>query len=252
MAKTRTARTLKHPVLKNVEYASIKRRGKSVLEIDGKDLSNIKWRDFQVYVGDKIGEGRFSFTIKFNNNAELFTGMTNAVNLDMKIKKSDESDTIIDQVTNVFKSLESKLNNATQQGGVTVEMLLASTKQGYDTQVDFLKHQIVYKDGTIQEQKVEITKLELELGETDKIISGLEKKAGWQGILERYEPLLAGFLNKQKFPTTLGASDPEGIPQEILQILGTVDYIKMKEDMENYKKVIAYLTQYVSILPQKG
>ena len=96
MDKRKTnARILKHPILKNVEYASLKRKGKPVLEIAGIDLQNVSWRDFQIFVGKKIGVGRFAFTIKFKNNAELYTGMTNAVDLDLAVNKTNDSAEII-------------------------------------------------------------------------------------------------------------------------------------------------------------
>ena len=208
MTKTRTARILKHPVLNNVDYASIVRNRKSVLEIEGKDLEGIAWRDFQIYVGDKIGVGRFHFTIKFINNAELYTGQTKGIDPNVSIVKSDDSDKKIrDQVLESFKSLEAKLNNATQQGGITYEMLLASTKQGYDTQVDFLKQQVTFKDGTISELKIEIKDLNNELDKTYITIGQLEQKSGYNQYLEPISKLLLAKFGSGK-PVSLKDSTP--------------------------------------------
>jgi len=245
------SRILKHPVLKNVDYASIVRNKKSVLEIEGKELEGTAWRDFQIYVGDKIGVGRFHFTIKFKNNAELYTGTTKGIDPNVNIVKSDESDTVIKTVTDAFKSLESKLNNATQQGGITYEMLLASTKQGYDTQVDFLKQQITYKDVSIIELKVEIKDLNSELNETDITIRQLEKQSGYNQYLEPVTKILLAKFGAGK-PVALGESDPSAIPNELLEVLGVIDYKKIQPDDLN--KMIQLLHQYITAtnLPLKG
>ena len=250
--KGSTARILKYPVLKNVEYATIKKRGKVVLELDGKDLgSSIKWRDFQIFIGKRVGIGRFAFTIKFVNEAELYTGQTNGVDPDISIEKSNESDSIIEQVTSAFKSLESKLNNATQSGGITYEMLLQSTKQGYDTQVDFLKQQIVYKVEIISDLKIEIKDLNDELTKTDIIIRQLEIKTGYNQYLEPISKLLIAKFGGGK-TVKLGESDPSGIPLEVLEVLGIIDYTKIQPD--DLQKIVELLKQYITAtnLPLKG
>ena len=253
MDKRKTnARILKHQVLNNVEYATIKRRGKVLLEIPGDDIGKkINWRDFQIYVGKKIGAGRFSFTIKFKNSGELYTGQTNAVDPDIDIAKSNESDSILEKVTTVFKSLESKLNNATQSGGVTYEMLLTSTKQGYDITVDFLKQQLTFKDGTISELKIEIRDLNSELDTADVTIRQLEQRTGYNQYLEPISKILFAKFGGGT-PVKLEDSDPSGIPPEILQVLGVIDYSKIKP--EDLQKMVQLLQQYISAtsLPLKG
>lgn len=245
------ARRLKHPVLKNVEYASIVRNGKSVLEIDGKEIVNIAWRDFQIYVGDKIGVGRFHFTIKFKNNDELYTGTTKGIDPNINVVKSDESDSIIKTVTDAFKSLESKLNSETQKGGITYEMLLSSTKQGYDTQVDFLKQQITYKDGSILDLRIEIKDLTAELIQTDITIRDLEKQSGYAQLLEPVGKMLLAKFGAGK-PVSLGESDPSAIPNEVLEVLGIIDYTKIQP--VDLNKIINLLKQYITAtnLPLKG
>ena len=252
MAKRKSnARILKYPILKSVEYATIKKRGKVVLELDGKELgTSIKWRDFQIFVGKKVGVGRFAFTIKFLNQAELYTGQTNGVDPDISIPKSD--DEALKEVLSAFKGFELKLNNATQSsGGITFDMLLASTKQGYDTHVDFLKQQIVYKDGSITELKIEIKDLNDELNQTDLTIRQLEQKSGYNQYLEPISKLLLAKFGGGK-PVKLEESDPSAIPMEVLQVLGVIDYSKIQpEDLNN---MIQLLQKYITAtnLPLKG
>jgi hypothetical protein len=57
---------------------------------------------------------------------------------------------------------------------------------------------------------------------------------------------------KGPHPVKLGESDPSGIPAEVLQILGTVDYDKLKTQPDEYNNILNYLRRYVSLLPQKG
>lgn len=243
-------RILLHPVLKNVEYASIKRKGKAVLEIPGSDLVNIAWRDFQIYVGKKIGIGKFAFTIKFKNSGELYTGMTNAVDLDLSVSKSDDNEAL-ETVLNAFKGFKAELANATQSGGVTVEMLLSSTKQGYDTQLDFLRQQVTDKVVIITELKVEVKDLNLQLDKSDIIIQQLEVKTGYTQYFDPISKMLIAKFGAGK-PVKLGESDPSGIPMEVLEVLGIVDYTEiLPEDLD---KIVQLLKRYITAtnLPLKG
>ena len=143
------------------------------------------------------------------------------------------------------------MNNATQQGGITYEMLLASTKQGYDTQVDFLKQQITYKDGSITELKLEIKDLNDELSQTDITIRQLEQKSGYNQYLEPISKLLLAKFGGGK-PVKLGESDPSSIPLELLEVLGVIDFTKIQPD--DLQKMIQLLSQYITAtnLPLKG
>ena len=76
--KKQPSKVLKFPVLNDVDYVSIYRTGRSVLEIDGKDLEGKTWREFQLYLGERIPIGKCQFTMKFKKSAELHTGQVRA------------------------------------------------------------------------------------------------------------------------------------------------------------------------------
>jgi hypothetical protein len=253
MKRTRGSK-IKYPILPdNLESVDIKNRGKQLKRYDGTTLQGLSWKEFQEYVGKDLNlNERFYYKFAFRDGT-WNSGSTQAINNSVKPEK-DMSDN--KEMLKMFEAFEKKLSSAATQGGVSVEMLLLSTKQGYEAQVSYLKTRIDEKDITITELKAEIKDLEDELDEADKKLIELEGKSGWVGILNQYKPMIeAGLMKlgaKGPHPAKLGESDPSGIPAEVLEILGTVDYDKLKTQPDQYNQILNYLRQYVSVLPQKG
>jgi hypothetical protein len=241
-------RSLKYEKLINVEYASIVRNKKSVLELEGSSIEGMTWREFQIFLGEKIPPGKCYFTIKFKKSNDLYTGQIRAVSMDgTKLETTGNESEVI----KAFKSLESKLSNATSTGGITFEMLMSSTKQGYESQVSFLNQQIVYKDGRIQKLESEIDELENDLDTAEDQIRELQRSTGssFEKYIEIGEKLLSARFTPGK-PVTLKESDASDIPAELLEILGAVDYSRIQP--ETLQKIISTLKQYISFLPLKG
>jgi hypothetical protein len=253
MKRTRGSK-IKYPILPdNLESVDIKNRGKQLKRYDGTTLQGLSWKEFQEYVGKDLNlNERFYYKFAFADGT-WNSGSTQAINNSVKPEK-DMSDN--KEMLKMFEAFEKKLSSAATQGGVSVEMLLLSTKQGYEAQVSYLKTRIDEKDITIAELKAAIKELEDELDEADKKLFELEGKSGWVGILNQYKPMIeAGLMKlgaKGPHPVKLGESDPSGIPAEVLQILGTVDYDKLKTQPDEYNNILNYLRRYVSLLPQKG
>ena len=132
----KSQKKLKFPILNNVEFVSIFKNKKSVLESDGTEFEGKTWREFQLILGEKLPSDDYFFTMKFKNNPEVHTGKIRAASLNYKPLESNSMET--DKIITEFKSLKDALSKATNQGGVSFEMLLASTKQGYEAQVTYL------------------------------------------------------------------------------------------------------------------
>lgn len=243
MAKS-NIRALKYPVLKNVKYISILKNKKSVLEIDGKDVEGLEWRDFGIYLGNHLPIARYFFTMGFNNKNEVFSGQIRAISTDNKKNESNEMES--NQLTSLFNDLKADLKKATDKGGISFDMLLQATKQGYEAQISFLTQQVAHKDNLINKFESEIDDLEDDL---ENCIKENSKTSSLSQYIEIGQKLLTTkFGNKEA--ATLKESNPKDIPDEIINILGAVDYSKI--DDESMRKIVSGLRQYISLLPLKG
>jgi len=242
------SRILKYPVLKNVEYATIKKKGKVVLELPGSEIKNdITWRDFQKLIGSKIGSGNFYFTIKFKNNAELYTGRTNAVDLEGTIDSSSSSDN--SEIIERFKLLEDKLEKSSK-GDFNLEQIQLTLRLGYENQLNFKDLQIADLKSKLDDLKKDLDGAEEDLSDCEKVVKDLEGKTGIQKYLEIGEKLLQAKLGRGAPPVSLKDSDPTDIPPEILEIIGAVDWQKI--DPDGIETITRNLKQYISFFPMKG
>ena len=241
MIKRTSNRELKHPILKNVEYGSVTKNGKRVLEIPGSEIESLSWRDFTIYIGKKLPPGKYGFTIKFKNDAKLYSGTTRAVTLDPVDIKKDNF--IQDQLNELKKII------ATQSAGGSNETVVLILKQGYEMQIQFLNRQIELLEKNNKNLEDEIDEVEDDLDECqNKLKEALSKSEYTQYIPGALKLLQAKFGGGKA--VSLENSDQSDIPTEILQILGTVDYSKI--DPESMQKIIEGLRNYISLLPIKG
>lgn len=239
--------SLKHEILKNVEFATIKRRGKIVLELSDKDFkSSLPWREFQKLIGSKIGTGIFYFTIKFKNNAELYNGKTNAVDLEGKIDNDPNID--LAGVMKKFQDLEDKITSL-GKGDLNVDMLIQNMKQGHDNQLVFKDMQIQDIRDKYNEIKKDLDESETELADCIKANKDLEDKTGFKQYLEIGKSLVEAKLGKGT-PVSLAESDPTDIPPAILQVLGVVDWSRI--DPDGIESIVTYLRNYLKFFPLKG
>jgi hypothetical protein len=243
-----TSRILKHPILKNVEYAYITKGGKQVLEIPGKQLENMAWRDFQKLVGEKVGAGSIGFTIKFKNDGELYSGQTKAINF--KTPEPVEDLSGIREVLDEFKKVKESINSGINSGGITFDMLIASTKQGYEAQVSFLNQQITFKDSIISELREDLRECESDCKDYEHTIKDMESSSGLGEYVKVAKDLVMARLGSTP-QVDLKDSDTTDIPPEILQVLGMVAWSRIEPDQ--LKDITDYLQKYVyKFLPLKG
>ena len=245
MAKRKAdSKILKFPILNNVEYISIYRTGKSVFEIDGKDVEGFTWRQFQLYLGENLTPGRCQFTMKFKDNAQLHTGAVRAARTgEAAIIKEDNK--MNDDIIKEFKSLKDVLSKATNTGGVSFEMLLASTKQGYDATIGFKDQIISQKDEMIRELKKDIDELENDLSDCEKESSKNSSLSNYLAIGEKILSMKFGKPGK----VSLKESDSSDIPEQILNVLGIINWQIM--DQESINKIASNIQQYLSVLPKE-
>lgn len=236
-------RNLKHPILKGVEYASILKNKKSVLEIEGSDLENKTWREFQIYLGDHLPITSYYFIIKFKNKNEIFTGQIRAVSTDPKKLESTAMES--NELTKKIESLEKSLQKAANSGGISFDMLLAATKQGYEARIEYLNQKITDKDQQIQEIKREVNELEDDLNDCEK---ENQKHGGIAQYLAIGEKFLSMKLGKPE-KISLKDSNTSDIPEEILTVLGVIDWQKIDE--LSIKRIAENIQNYLSLIPKE-
>jgi len=230
---------LKMPVLNNIDYVDVTRNKGLLKRYNGNELEGKKWREFQETVGKEFGSGKIYYNI-FQKDGRRSSGITNAVGSTPTKDIIQLQDSSSKEVLKALQELNTKVSNKSE--GIGVETLLQITRQGYDMQISFLNQQLVFKDGVIDNLNKEIESLESELSESGQ-------NSNLSQLIEIGQKFLISKIGKPTI-TQLKDSDQSDIPQEILQILGTVDYSRISQ--ENLDKIISILRQYISTFPLKG
>lgn len=250
---------LKFPVIKNFIYFDIVKGKETLLSFSKKDLQEIEgksWREFQFIVQDKLeakyGQkypaGRFNYICQQNNSTVIERGLIKTISrksfLDAPIEKNEDQMSLT-ELQEIKKTLESL-----KSSDKSTDMMLTTVKQGYELQISFLNQQIQFKDSTIKQFEKDIEKLDNQLDKYESEIEELRSKTGFNQLLEIGQKMLVAKFGQGQEVTNLSASNTSDIPEEILQILGMVDYQKIPG--EQLQKIISGLKQYISVLPLKG
>jgi chromosome segregation ATPase len=144
-----------------------------------------------------------------------------------------------------LKTLKDQLSKAEKSGGVSYEMLLASTKAGHAAQIDYLNQKIKDKDDKINELKAEINELDSDLDDCLKESSKHSSISQYLAIGEKILSMKFGSPAK----VSLKESDPSDIPEQILTVLGVIDWQKI--DAENISRIANNIQQYLSAIPKE-
>jgi hypothetical protein len=149
-----------------------------------------------------------------------------------------------------------RLNNKIEKlgkdntGGIGYELLIEITKQSYLTQIDFLKQQLQVKDVNIQKLEMQIDKLNDELDQCYQTIDDLNSKSGIASYIDLAKDFLKLKLPGEIKPVSLKDSNASDIPQQILDILGVVDWSKVDDNVIN--EIVKYLNLFIPKLPLKS
>lgn len=206
-----------------------------------KSFKNFKaknWRALQEFLGNELNVSQqFFYILKLKNNDKLFKGQIRSIAGNDATPVEKKSNEVLSEINSLRESLKG-LNN-----GVTTELLISITKQSYETQINFLNQELVRKENYINKLESEINNLENELDQVEP-----------QTDLTKYIEIAQTFLKlKQgglKEVVSLEASNTSDIPEEILTILGLVDYSRIPQTDLN--QIISYLKIFIQKLPLKG
>lgn len=238
---------LKFPLIPNdLEYFDVIKNRQVVESFNKSDIAGKKWRELQLLIGKKCGTGIFNYTMKILSNEQVFKGTVRGINL---MEKNDSKDHSLKDEIN---SLRDKISGLNEKKGsdFSTELLISLTKQGYETQINFLNQQLNEKNSNIESLKKEIEKLNDELDNCYDIIDDLKSKTGINQYLDLLKPFLMKQAGNLKPVTNLKDSDQSDIPKDILEILGMVNWNEIQSD--SLDQIITYLKMFIQKLPLKS
>lgn len=240
---------LKFPVLKNVEYIDIIKKGKTVLTFEPKDVEALTWRQFQKLLGSKLPDDSYNYVIKINKDDQIYKGVVRTAGsiLDMAKTKVDSGSNGLEKQVSALADKINKLNN---ESSVPVNLLIEVTRQSFETQVSFLNMEISRKDATCVKLETKIESLMKELDDSEDEISELKEKTGMSQYISIAKELLTLKAGGLKPITNLEASESTDIPAEITQILGMVNWQLVPPDVLN--EITNTMKIFIQKLPMKG
>lgn len=234
---------LKHPLIENVDYIDIKKRGQ-LLKSYGSELNGKKWRQFQIVLGDEFGSGLFHYVYKQKNSDIISKGQISAVNKKGEVVNPDTGSADIAAVKQAIYEINSKLKETTKDSDFSTELLISVTKQSYEVQITFLNTELTRRDNLINKYESKIEALESEL---DSIEPGESNVMQYISI---FKEIFKAKLGGGDVMTNLEASQPSDIPPEILQIIGMVDWQRVEPHAR--EEIIRLLNVFIQKLPMKG
>lgn len=237
---------IKFPILNNVEYLDIIQNKTTVQTFNTLQTSNLKWRDLQKFIGKKHGGGMFRYAMKFVDNDVIYRGTIRGLTTPGEQPTNDKDTDLRNELEQIKKSI----SGIGQQSGVSVDLLLSMSKQSYEVQINFLNAELTRKDNFILKQETQITKLEDELDKCDLEIEQLRQKTGIGQYVELAQTFLSGKIGNLKPISNLKDSNPSDIPNEIINILGLVDWKEV--DTNILEQIINYLKIFIQKLPLKN
>ncbi|MBK9285042.1 MAG: hypothetical protein IPM51_12115 [Sphingobacteriaceae bacterium] len=237
---------IKFPVLNNVDYMDVTKNKEILKTYYGSDLDKLAWRDVQIKIGSDVGSEFYHYQLKFKNSDQLHKGLIRGVLKDGKTKNVAASSDI-EKIKDSINQLNQKIVNVSSGGGVQVDLLIQVTRQSYETQINFL-------NAEINRRELLINKLENKIDDLETDLNECQETAQQSGGVSQYIEMAKMFLDVKrgnlKPIDNLKDSNINGIPQEILSVLGMVDYSQIPEQTLN--EIINYLKIFIQKLPLRS
>jgi len=239
---------IKFETLKNIEYLDVSKNGVNVMQL-GTESEGMKWRDFQKLIGEKCGEGIFSYSFKQKNKGVLNIGRVKSLIANLKpIPKSSDKDLVSLNIK--LTDLSKKVDSFGGGNGVTFDTLLEITKSSYVTRIEFLNIEATRRESDYTILLTKVATLESSISEKDFEIKELEGSTGIMQLLEVGKEFLKMKAGNVKPIESLAHSDATDIPAGITEVLGAIDWGNVPEDVIN--EIIKYLQIFATKLPLKG
>lgn len=247
------AKRLSKEEIGNLEFCDIIKGGNTVLTIKPTDLKkNFDFRDIELLIGKKIGSGKYRYVLKLKTYPDRFNGSIRGVTT-----IDDKKQNVLEPISNngnmetiLFNKLQELENKVLNQTNPDYQQSIQNLKDGYQLRIDILNDRINELKSSNNDYKAEIKRLE---NEVKKLESELAESGG--GLESLFQPMLQQYMAK-KFGgkdatplSDLSSSNTTDIPENILQILGMVDYAKITPGQ--MQQIEHNLKIWIKLLPLK-
>jgi hypothetical protein len=238
---------MKFPIINDLEFFDVLKGGKTILTLTNKEIPDgTTWRQLSIRIGQEISAGTYNYSFKLKNNDVVNRGLIRVVTMDKREVHATDNN-----FQKELLDIKNQLSNAAnKKQDVSVDLLISITKQSYETQIQFLNNELQRKEKQIEKLESEIDKLNDELDKCDDQIEDLKAKTGIGQYLELAQTFLNSKIGSAKKITSLKDSSPDDIPEQILKILGAVDWTQVSPEVLD--NIIKYLEIFITKLPLKG
>ena len=215
-------------VLKSIDYFHVFKNGKPVEMFTGKDLDGKTKTELQQEIGNRLGNGTFTYSMKYLNDAKNYRGKIRGFSIEEKNKLNESEDMTDPALIAVLGKLAENLSNKPDESKVSNQI-----EKFYKLQIELLEKQV-----TKMERELEKIKKETESGNGG---FDLQTLMGLQNMMTG---------TKQPAQSFQSNVNPVGIkiPGAIIQVLRKVDFAQMDEKTKNdLANSLAQYIQYVKL-----
>ena len=197
-----------------------------------------------------IPPGKYNYSIKFVDSPMVDTGVIKSVG--NRIMEENKDLTKIEKnIDELKKAIMSKTSGSVDS--LPMEFMLSTVKQTHEAEIQLYKLQLQFKDDRIIELQGTIDYLNLELDKAERIVEQLQNEGGAGKTADAITSLVNNLFKQKseqpraKLSERFNGSD---IPEDIIQILTTVEYKQIPQNqMDGLKKGLQMI---VDQLPQKA
>lgn len=215
-------------VLDNIDYFHVFKGGKVVQMFNGSDLDGKTKTELQQEIGNRLGNGTFTYSMKYLSDAKNYRGKIRGFCIDDKKDLKEDIEMTDPGLIAVLNKLSENLSNKPDDSKVSNQI-----EKFYKLQIELLEKQVQK-----MEKELEKVKKENEAGSGGMDLSTL---MSLQNMMTGTKP------QAQSFQANTSATGIK-IPGAIIQVLRKVDFSQMDDKTKNdLANSLAQYIQYVKL-----
>lgn len=215
--------------LKNIDYFHVFKGGKVVQMFNGSDLDGKTKTELQQEIGNRLGNGTFTYSMKYLNDAKNYRGKIRGFCIDDKKDLKEDLEMTDPGLIAVLNKLSENLAQKPDESKVSNQI-----EKFYKLQIELLEKQV-----TKMEKELEKVKKENEAGSGGGF--DLQTLMSLNNMMTGQKPQAQSF---QANTTATGIK----IPGAIIQVLRKVDFSQMDDKTKNdLANSLAQYIQYVKL-----
>jgi flagellar biosynthesis chaperone FliJ len=192
------ATRLRFPIIdKNVEYLDVINNKLTVKSYKAEDIGGLSWRKVnEKLYEDGVPAGKYSYAMKFLKNDNIYRGFIKSVDAKNEHREIDPNVDNLKKIQNTIEGLKENLRSASSGSSLGIDYIMAATQRSHEAEVAVYKMQIDNLKETIRELKSDISELNNELEQAEKIVNELQSSSSNNKLTET----LLGLISQIKKP----------------------------------------------------